>query len=272
MYLKEHPVSVMTCATNSGFAAHFTVLKLIPLILLLFCFNFVPGETIEGEAVVSKELAASLNELVLPKSIQPRSGGASWLYLSTYFEEEKKLPGGSSREEVIKVKEIDGATCYLVKLTMDWRTLINRLAGSKLSEDDYSYYWEYFTGKGSFNYTCEDEGDEPSSLDEFELTLPYPVQNGYTYKAEEADWKVVDDAVKVDVKAGEFTCVVYETIYIDEEFIEECSRERLYMAPGVGLVRWEMDFKLDGKWTLNARDDLIDYKLGETPSKVDVSD
>lgn len=59
---------------------------------------------------------------------------------------------------------------------------------------------------------------------------------------------------------------------MDEESPEDSSRERYYMAPGVGLVRWEMDFKLDGKWTLDARDDLLEYKLGEAPVKAEVSD
>jgi len=34
------------------------------------------------------------------------------------------------------------------------------------------------------------------------------------------------------------------------------------MAPGVGLVRWEMDLKGEsGEWVLDMRDDLFSYNL-----------
>lgn len=79
---------------------------------------------------------------------------------------------------------------------------MDRPSGQKLSDDDYSYYWEYFNEKGSYNYTSEEQRDVPDSLGEFELTLSYPVKKGDTYKSEEADWKVIDDAAKVTVKAG----------------------------------------------------------------------
>lgn len=252
--------------------------KTILLFLIVGLMNVMQAVTPESEKVTAEsvtsepEVEESAAEFPLSKMIQPRAEDGRWLYLSTYFEEGKKLPGGSSREEVVKSKEIDGVTCYLVKLTMDWRSILDRLSGAKLMEEDYSYYWEYVDGKGSYNYTCEDQRDVPASLEEFELTLMYPVKKGDTYKAEEADWKVIDEAAKVGVKAGEFACVVYQTIYVDEEFPEESSRERYYMAPGVGLVRWEMDYKLDEKWVLDARDDLLEYKLGEALARAAGSD
>lgn len=240
--------------------------KTIFLFLFAALVNPLSAETLVVEEVApSQKVEKPKTEMSDSKAIQPRAEGGRWSYISAYFDEGKQVPGGSSREEVIKVKEIAGEACYQIKLTVDWRSLMDRLSGAKLSEDDYSYYWEYYNEKGSYNYTSEDRNDVPQDLKSFHLTLPFPVKEGDTYKADDADWEVIDVAAKVSVKAGEFSCIVYQTIFVDEEFPEEASRERYYMAPGVGLVRWEMDFKVDGKWILDARDDLLEYKLDEAP-------
>lgn len=236
--------------------------------IFLFSFaalvNALPAEPVVVEEVARTErVDEAKTEMSHSKAIQPRAEGGRWSYISAYFDEGKEVPGGSSREEVIKVKEIAGETCYQIKLTVDWRSLMDRLSGAKLSEDDYSYYWEYYNEKGSYNYTSEDRNDVPKELKDFHLTLPYPVEKGHTYHADDANWEVIDVAANVSIKAGEFSCIVYQTVFVDEEFPDEASRERYYMAPGVGLVRWEMDFKVDGKWILDARDDLLEFKLGE---------
>ena len=31
---------------------------------------------------------------------------------------------------------------------MDWRSIVDRLAGAMLTEDDYDYFWEYFNAQG----------------------------------------------------------------------------------------------------------------------------
>lgn len=195
-------------------------------------------------------------------AIQPRAKGAEWLYVSYYFESGLSSSGGSSKEEVIEVREIDGISCYLVKLTLDWRSLLDRLAGVQLSEDDYSYFWEYYNEKGSYHYSV-DASDLYAfdTIEDFSLTLPYPVEVGTTYFAEGSQYTVIADSVSIEVPAGAFNCVVYESIdpaVIDPELM---SRERLFMAPGVGVVRWEMDSMNSGEWELEYRDDLFKYSL-----------
>lgn len=242
--------------------------KSLLVILFVFSFGLLQAEPASKESVAKEPTAEEVvgeapTESAVLKAIQPRAEGGRWLYISAYFEDGKKVPAGSSREEVIETKEIEGQMCYLVKLTMDWRSLFDRLGGTKLTEDDYMYYWEYFNEDGSYNYDSADRKDAPESLDEFELTLPYPVEKGHSYETEYDSWTVIDDAAKVSVQAGDFTCVVYQVIAEDKDFPEESTRERYYMAPGVGLVRWEMDFKPGGKWVLDSRDDLIEYRPGK---------
>ena len=222
-----------------------------------------PAEPVKSvEPVVVEVADAKAAVIDLPKAIQPRNAGATWSYTSVYFEDGKKLSSGTSQEKVVKVVEIEGVTCYLVKLTMDWRSILERMSGAKLTEDDYSYYWEYFNEKGSYNLTL-DTGDthELASLEGFELTIPYPVEKGNTYDFAGDLCKVTEDAVTVKVAAGEFSCVVYQMSFIDKEMPDNSARERYYMSPGVGLVRWEMDVQLDGAWVLDARDDLVKYDL-----------
>lgn len=225
-----------------------------------------PIVPVEPVAIAVEVAEAKTIEVDLPKAIQPRNLDAVWSYTSAYFEEGRKISSGTSEEKVVKVVEIDGVTCYLVKLTMDWRSILERLSGAKLTEDDYSYYWEYFNEKGSYNLTL-DPGDthELSSLEGFELTIPYPVKKGHTYEWDGDVYEVTEDAVMVKVAAGEFSCVVYQMNFIDKEMPENSARERYYMSPGVGLVRWEMDVQLDGAWVLDSRDDLAKYdlKVGE---------
>lgn len=217
-------------------------------------------EPVEPEVVDAAEAKAAVIDL--SKAIQPRNAAATWSYTSAYFEEGRKISGGTSGEKVIKVVEVDGVTCYLIKLTMDWRSILERLSGVKLTEDDYSYYWEYFNEEGSYNLTLE-TGDthELSSLEGFELTIPYPVKKGHSYHSDGDLYEITDDAAVVKVAAGAFSCVVYQMNFIDKEMPENSARERYYMSPGVGLVRWEMDVQLGGAWVLDSRDDLVKYDL-----------
>lgn len=240
-------------------------LKII-LILLIACVysnaeTALPKvEPVESTAVEVAE--AKTIKVDLSKAIQPRTLDAVWFYTSSYFEDGRKHSGGTSEEKVVKVVEVEGVTCYLVKLTMDWRSILERLSGAKLTEDDYSYYWEYFNEKGSYNLTLDPgDGHDLSSLEGFELTIPYPVKQGHTYESDGDLYEVTKDAAKVSVAAGEFTCVVYQMNFIDKEMPENSTRERYYMSLGVGLVRWEMDVQVNGAWVLDSRDDLVKYDL-----------
>jgi len=196
-------------------------------------------------------------------SIQPRSPGSFWQYTSYYFDGGQVFSAGTSSEKVVEFREIDGVRVYRIELTTDWRSLSERLIGVSLSEDDRSYYWEYFDEKGSHNFTEDwDEPAPPASLEEFALMLPYPVQDSFGYEADEITWKVVAVDREIEVPAGTFKTTVYEMTDDGYDDPEMDSRERYFMAPGVGLVRWEMDVKNEsGEWVLDMRDDLFSYSL-----------
>jgi hypothetical protein len=238
--------------------------------LFALCLLFVPTFRVLAEETVESEIVRAVQ---MKDAIQPRNEGALWLYTSKMFEAGQWEPAGSSREDVQEVIELEGMKCYKVRLTIDWRTLMDRLSGVKLSEDNYSYYWEYMNGKGSYNYaggdTDEIEFPAPTALDQFELTLPYPVEKGHSYIAEDSNYSVIDTYQTIKVPAGEFICTVYQILY--DEDPESITRERLYMSEGVGLVRWEEYEKLDGQWSLTYQDDLIRYDL-KLPVVEDVDD
>lgn len=205
-------------------------------------------------------------------AIQPRNEGALWLYTSKMFEDGTWEPAGSSREDVQEVIEIDGVKCYKVQLTIDWRGLMDRLSGQQLTEDDYSYFWEYVNEKGSYNFSGGDTDEikypAPTSLDQFELTLPYPVEKGHSYVAEGSNYSVSETEAKLEVPAGEFVCTIYQILY--NEDADYITRERFYMSKGVGLVRWEETEKIDGKWQVTYQDDLIRYDLKLPVSETEV--
>ncbi len=226
--------------------------------LLILSLAFIPTLRILGE-----EVAVEPAPFEMKDAIQPRAEGAEWLYASTTHEDGKWSPAGSAREDVQEVIEIDGVPCYKIQLTVDWRSLMDRLAGVKLTEGDYSYYWEYVNAKGSYNYsggdTTEIHYPAPTSLDQFELTLPYPIEKGHSYIAEDETYTVIAKDQALKLSAGEFTCTVYQVSY--DEDPDYVSRQRYYMAKGVGLVRWEEDEKVDGVWQPTYRDDLIRFDL-----------
>ena len=220
-------------------------------------------------SVVAEEAKEAAIDLVKPAAleglkaaIQPRAEAAEWLYVSYSFDGAKRSSAGAAKEAVIGVKELDGVTCYLIELTVDWRSFLDRMSGVKLSADAYSYFWEYSNEKGSYNYSVDSpELNELSALEDFSLTLPFPIDVGTSYLADGMRYTVIDVDAFVKVGAGKFKCVVYE--YFDPELTTsgDASRERFYMAAGVGLVRWEMDYKVGQSWELAFRDDLIKYQL-----------
>lgn len=196
------------------------------------------------------------------KAIQPRSKSAVWVYRAVYFEDGKAVPNGSSKEEVLEVVEIDGVNCYRVRLTMDWRSILDRLAGVQLSEEDYWNYWDYSDAKGSHHFDPEkEEKKRPEKLSDFDLTLPYPVEKGHKYVVDDTQYEVLHTAKKAKVPAGEFTCVVYQLTGVGEQSDEEKWRDRLFMAKGVGAVVAEGDVWAEGKWKLDYRDELTSYDL-----------
>ncbi|MDF3129145.1 hypothetical protein P0Y35_08060 [Kiritimatiellaeota bacterium B1221] len=213
------------------------------------------GNILAAEAVTQTE-----SETPPGKSIMPRVEGAVWTYASYWQEEGKKVLSGTVTEEIVKVLKLEGETCYKIKKVYDYRSIPERLAGVKLTEDDMDFFWEYANAKGSYNFAerGEDTILTPQDLNPFSLTLPYPVKKGHKYKAEGSDWSILDTAEKVTVAAGTFSCVVYESVYRDGEE-DGWSRARFYMSPGVGLVCLEFDYREEGKWVLDTRDELMKF-------------
>ncbi len=207
-------------------------------------------------------------ETLQEKSIMPRGEGAVWTYASYWFDEGEKILSGTVTEEIVQVLKLEDETCYKIKKVYDYRSMTERLGGVKLTEDDMEYFWEYDNAKGSFNFAEWGGGSilTPKSLDQFSLTLPYPVEKGHTYKAEGGDWTILNVAEEVKVSAGTFTCVVYEVVY-NEGDEESWARDRFYMAPGVGLVCLEFDFREEGKWVRDTRDELMKFILPKAENK-----
>lgn len=251
-------LTVLACRWMAG--AYLLSMRSNYLLILLLAF-------IPMLRTVAEEVAIESAPFEMKDAIQPRAEGAEWLYASTMHENGKWSPAGSAREDVQAVVEIDGVPCYKIQLTVDWRSLMDRLAGVKLTEEDYSYYWEYANAQGSYNYSGGDTEEihypAPTSLDQFELTLPYPVEKGHSYVAEDEKYTVIATDETIKVPAGEFACAVYQISYEDDP--EYITRQRLFMAKGVGLVRWEEDEKVDGEWQPTYRDDLIRYDM-KTPA------
>tara|TARA_R100000027_G_scaffold7932_4_gene5990 strand:+ start:12633 stop:13313 length:681 start_codon:yes stop_codon:yes gene_type:complete len=216
-------------------------------------------------ALISCGVAAANESATSVESdeIQPRSLGSTWEYSSYYFEGDTMVSGGTAQERVVGVQELDGVKIYRVELVTDWRTLFERLSGASLDADAYSYFWEYNSAEGSHHFSENEQGaTPPGSLEHFSLTLPYPVEVGFKYHADESEYEVIAVDRKIEVAAGQFEVVVYqfETQYSDAP--EDSDRQRLFMGPGVGLVRWEMDVKDEnGKWVLDCRDDLFSYEI-----------
>lgn len=229
--------------------------------ILFFSFSAFLGGLFAGEPAETVTAPVPME-----KSIMPRVEGASWTFASYWYEEGEKHLAGTVIEEVVKVIQLEGMTCYKIKNTFDYRTLTERLTGKKLTEDDYNHYWEYFNSKGSYHFAkwSDNKLQTPKKLTEFDLTLPYPVEKGYSYKFEGEEWTVLDIAKTLEVPAGSFECIVYQSVYKSENE-DDWSRDRFYMAPGVGLVCLEIDFRENGKWVLDTRDELMKYHFPELP-------
>ena len=206
---------------------------------------------------------AAEEETGLSESIQPRAEGAWWLYRSVVHEDGKAVSSGRSHEKVVEVIEIEGVKCHRVEQGWDYRTVVQRLAGLAGEETGATYFWEYWDGDGSHHYgEDEDDPKPPASLEDFSLTLKYPAGKGERYVDDDVIYRILETERKLSVKAGEFTCVVYEMYTEDKDDPEYSTRELLFMAPGVGLVRWEMYYRDEGgQWTLDASDDLQSYRL-----------
>lgn len=234
------------------------------LFLILFLSFASAGCTAEPKT----EADASGGETVttLAESIQPRTPGSSWEYISVYFDRGEAQSNGRNTEEVIRTLTLDGTECYLIKLTLDYRSLTDRLLGVKLTEEDFDYFWEYDNDKGSYNYWVEEADEVPKSLEDFDLTLLYPTEKGHRYRINDAEtWTVLSVNQKLETPHGELNCVVYEVEYDELDGDDYITRERFYQSPGVGLVKWEMDIKDNGKWILDSRDTLYKFELKPAP-------
>jgi hypothetical protein len=233
--------------------------------VLIGCLTFAVAEE-------EKEAPAKVAEIVPEKSIQPRAEGAIWRYRSVIYDGDEMYSVGTAYEKVVKVVEIQNKKCYRIEYGWDYRTAAQRLTG--LGGDDEKgavYYWEYFDESGSYNFDEDEEAPKPpKALADFSLTLKYPAKKGLKYVTNDSSWEVLDTDYKLKMKAGVFTCVVYQSITEDTEDPEFSTRERLYMAPGVGMVRWENEIKNDeGAWEVDSRDGLLSYSLNNKEAAVE---
>jgi len=224
-------------------------------LFLLGCRETPRNAHPETAPETSEEAAGENNRL--GEGIQPRAMGAQWYYKSYYYEDGVKEPGGFTYEKVIEEREIQGQLCYLVELTNDWRSFLERLASMPLDPADLSYFWEFEDARGSHNYWLEEKSDPPpATLADFDLTLPYPVQVGHRYRIADEEWEVLRKET-ITLADKTYDCVVYQLTSKDEADPEYGYRERLYQSPGTGLVRWESDSWIDGKWGTEYIDELF---------------
>jgi len=202
----------------------------------------------------------------------PRQPGGYWIYDNIFQSEEgSRKAEGFSREDVVATKEVEGKSCFLVKLTIDWRSDRLRAIGVPLGEDDVDYFWEYNDEKGSHNYSPEgDPFTPPETLDAFQLTLPYPVEVGHSMDHLNEKWSVVAVDKKVSVPAGDFDCVVYESVYHMAPGEEPVSKTTFYMKPGVGAVRIELYEKADTGWNMYMQNNLREYAIGRERAEPEV--
>lgn len=229
----------------------------IPMPTVLFAF------AIAGSACVAEEVKGGVPAEA--KVLQPRALGAVWNYRITTYDDGRVASRGVGHEKVVDTIEIEGLKCYRVEIFWDYRTAIQKLAGANGDLMGKEFMWEHVDDKGSHEY-YEEENDAkpPKSLSDFSLTLKYPVEKGVRYEVDEDKYEVLDTAAKIKVPAGEFECVVYQIASEDEDDPDFSFRDRYYMSPGVGLVRWEMESRnARGQWMLDERGDLRNYDLKE---------
>lgn len=92
------------------------------------------------------------------------------------------------------------------------------------------------------------------------VRFPYPVKSGQKLQLREGTKsKVVELKRKVTVEAGEFECIVLETIEAEEK-IEEAWRHVDYFALGVGLIRSDLHDLRSGKRKLVGKLELIQFQ------------
>lgn len=241
------------------------VLLILPVGLTRAQTMELPWDTEEEPAPRSSQTSASTTPDPKPQSdtplslaIQPRTEDAKWVYISWWFEDGEKVRGGIVNEEVVETMMLEGKRCFNIKTTFDFRTPEEMSNGKELTKDNWFFNWEMLDEQGSYNFDVP-EGDEtarPGRLSDLELTLPYPVEKGHTHEAEDKAWVVLDTARKVTVAAGSFECVVYQCEFIEGEE-EDWYQNRLYMAPGVGLVKYDYLHRKKGQWVLYASDELV---------------
>jgi hypothetical protein len=209
----------------------------------------------------------------LENAIQPRGMGGFWIYDHVVYSEggNRKAPG-FTREDVIASAVVEGKTCYLVRLTIDWRSDNLRTLGIPLGEDDFDYFWEYYDETGSYNYAPDDDPNiPPESLEDFELTLTYPTKVGHTEEYLNEKWIVVALEEEITVPAGVFKCVVYEALYHMVPDEEPVSKTTFYMKPGVGAIRVEVYDRVDTEWQLFMQNNLREYSLTGKVSAAETS-
>ena len=201
-------------------------------------------------------------KIPLEKAIMPRAEGAEWHYTSFWFDEGRLKSSGSVVEEVLERISVDGVDSYKIKRTFDFRTLTERLSGMLATEDTVDTFWEFSEEKGvrSLGRWGFEDVPAPSSLKPFQLLFPYPTKKGHTYKVGEVTWKVLDETREVTVPVGSFKCVVYQSVHTTGNE-EHWSRDRVYLAPGTGLVKMEIDAYRNGKWVLDTWDELVSFTL-----------
>ncbi|WFB37293.1 hypothetical protein P3T73_05905 [Kiritimatiellota bacterium B12222] len=201
--------------------------------------------------------AAEKQPLPLSEAILPRSMHAYWIYENYEWAEDHWKSLGQLREDVVAQRNIEGQTCWLIRQQTDHRSFWQKVAEKPLEEKDITLYWETLDEKGSHNEIAWNHLNPapPQKLSDFELNLPYPVEKGTRYHAQELDWTVREVDEEIDVPAGTFSCVVYEAILNMPE-VNAAYRSRIYLSVGTGVIRMQTSLQENGKWTLISRDDL----------------
>ncbi len=66
---------------------------------------------------------------------------------------------------------------------------LGRILGQPLEDWAYTWMWEFTDSEGSWNWFAESEDDVPESLEDFELTLRFPVEAGAEYGVSDGNYR-----------------------------------------------------------------------------------
>lgn len=181
------------------------------------------------------------------KEIMPLALGNFWVYQQLYYDSNGNLT--DSEIDTLLVKR---QFTYNGKVYFSFDEYDEEHQDEGLRNADGGLY--------QLNY---DYDNETFSED---LMFKYPAKTGDVFMINEEEVKVISTNATISVPKGSFSCYHYkiESEYIDEDDPSYSRKiiENLYMAPGVGMVKYEIirnyfNGDLYRKYYLN----LMDYKL-----------